>query len=324
MRGLRELPRLLRQEAAEQLGQPGEFARMQAERHRQEAQRLLGEQVAQLLEADRMLYADQLRQARDRAGADLTAGIAWRDQADAALEEPRGTETRAAGERDDAEAARRDFELELKKCERYRKGTKAIVHARQALALADEELAGKNAALAVAQGARRLAEDAFAAADAEVRRLTAVRDSAVARMFGPGPSGLSADSLNELAAPLVSLAKDLFDLRMSRPEHRFTQADVLGGGPVAAGIGIATTLARLTGVSLIEFAQGADAGHAQARAEQDTRPGLRKGKTVNDMTVMSPASLPQAATQPGGPSLALSQANPLRGSDATAYRYPLR
>ena len=45
-----ELPGLLRDEAAEQLARPGELARMQAEHHRDEAQRLLAEQVEQLLE----------------------------------------------------------------------------------------------------------------------------------------------------------------------------------------------------------------------------------------------------------------------------------
>ena len=130
---------------------PGELARMQAEHHRQEAQRLLGEQVEQLLEADRVLHVDQLRQARSRAEDELTAGIARRDQAEAALKDPRREEERAAREQADAAAARRDFELELRKCERYRKGAKAVVHARQALALADEELAAKDAALASAQ-----------------------------------------------------------------------------------------------------------------------------------------------------------------------------
>ena len=167
---------------------------------------------------------------------------------------------------------------------------------RQALAFAGEELSAKDAALAVAHDTRQRAEDAFAAADTEVQRLTAVRDAADARMARPGPSRLSADSLMELAAPLVSLAKDLFELRMSRPEHWLTQADVLADEQVAFGISISKTLAALTGVSAIELAQGADAGHAQAKAERDAQPSLRKGRSVND-TTMIPPSLPGSPRQ---------------------------
>jgi hypothetical protein len=309
-----ELPGLLRQEAAEQLARPGELARMQAEYHRQEAQRLLGEQVAQLLEADQVLHVDQLRQVLAGAEAELTAGIARRDQAEAALKEPRSKEARAARERDDAASARKDFELELRKTERYKRGAKAIVLARQALTLADEELAGKDAALAAAQGAARQVEGTFAAADAEVERLIAARDAAARRLASPGTAALSQESMEALGAPVMAIAREAFAVRMSRPPlHQFNLNDVLYDNRVSFALGMAKTLGLLTGTSAAEEASGERAGRKQAKAEQDARPGLRKGRTVNDTTITAPASLPQAAPQPGGSSLALSQANPFRG-----------
>ena len=60
---------------------------------------------------------------------------------------------------------------------------------RQALAIAGEELAGKDAALAAAQGARQQAEDTFADADAELKRLTGVRDAAAAASPARGMPG---------------------------------------------------------------------------------------------------------------------------------------
>lgn len=330
-----ELPGLLRDEAAEQLARPGELARMQAEHHRAEARRLLDEQVRQLMEADQVLHVDRLREAAARAGDELTAGIARRDQAEAGLKDPRRTEERAARDQADAAGARRDFELELRKAERYRKGAKVIVHARQALALAEEELAGKDAALASAQSAVRQAETLFAASEAEVRRLTAVRDAAARKLASPGTAVLSAESMEALAAPVVAIAREAFNVRMARPPlNQFTLEDV-HDNRVLFSLGLARTLGLLTGISAADEATGIREGREQAKREQDARPGLRKGNSVDEMTALPPGSRripggvlpgsPPATPDParGGPVLTIDQGNPYRGGD-TVYRHPSR
>jgi len=247
-----ELPSLLRREAAEQLAAPGELARKQAEHHRAEAKRLLGEQADELLAADQALYLDQLRQARDRAADELTAAVARRDQAEAALKTCRSAEARAGRERAEADGARQEFDLEARRAERYKKGTKAIVLARQAVALADDELAGKNTALTAAQDARRRAEDVFGAAAAEVTRLTAVRDAAEARVTRPGECGFSMENLKTLAAPVLAIAEAVAPLRLDRPAFQFTPADVMNDIRIAFAIATAGKLAELTGLRSAE------------------------------------------------------------------------
>ena len=123
-------------------------------------------------------------------------------------------------------------------------------------------------------------------------------------------------------------------MRMARPPlNQFTLDDVLHDDRVVFALGIARTLGLLTGISAADEADGIRAGRKQAEAERDARPGLRRGNSLDDVTIVPPGSRripggilpgsPHAVPDPGKPSLALSQANPFRDVD-TPYKHPGR
>jgi hypothetical protein len=267
-----ELPGLLRAEAAEQLAVPGALAAKAAGLHRREARRLLDAQIGELLEADRVVYIDQLQQAADQAGAALTAAIARRDQAEAGLKAPGAAEKRAADALAEAAGTQRDYDLQLRKDERYKRGTKTIVEARRKAELAGEEVVTRRSALTAATAAREEADRALSAAEAEAEQLTRARDHAAWRLAHPGNPALSIDSLNALAVPVLGIAKEVSALRLDRPAYQFTPADVNGDIRIAFAVAIAAQLGMLTGLMSAEHTAGIADGRKQAEAEHATRP----------------------------------------------------
>lgn len=292
-----EIPRLLREDAARQLSEPGALAEKQAEHHRKEAGRLLEALIAEHLAADRVLFTDKLAQAVASAEAELTAALARYDQAEAPLKGLRTAEEQLARDVEDARTARGKFDLEARKAERHNKGTEAIVRARQAVAIADEELAKRTDALIAAQGARAQAEALVAEADREVERLGHVADHAARRLENPPSCSLSPDSLRALGAPVLSLAGELAPLRLNNPGMRFTTADVAGNDVLSFVVGYAASLGHLTGLLASEHAIGVADGKKQAEAEANARP------KVFGNTVVPPGSrqVPGGVVTPGWP-----------------------
>jgi hypothetical protein len=285
--GCGELPALLRTEAAEQLAPPGALAVKQAELRRQEAERLRDAQIAALTEADQLVYLGQLQESAARAASGLTAAIARRDQAEAAVESPGRAETRAAGDLAAAVSAQQEFGLKLRKAERYKRDAATLVEARRKLELADDEVTARKAALAAATGAREQAEAALATADEEVGRLTRLRDGAAWRLAHPGEAGLSIKSMNALAVPVTAIANMIAPLRVGKPANQFTPQDLADDNRIAFVIGIAAQLGLLTGIISAEHTAGIRTGREQSEAEQARRP------KVLGTTVFPPGSLPR-------------------------------
>jgi hypothetical protein len=282
-----ELPGLLRAEAAGQLAAPGALAAKQAELCRLEAEKLRDDWIGKLVQADGLVRLGQLQQAAAAAENELTAATARRDQTEAAVTGPAAAEIRAAGDLAAADTARRDFDLKLRKAQRHKRDVATIVEARRALELAGEEHTARQAALQAATSAREQAEAALAAADLDAGRALRLRDSAAWRLEHPAGTGLSMESMNALAVPVLAIAKTVAPLRLGRPADQFTPADVDGDDRVAFAVAVAAQLGMLTGVMSAERAAGIGAGRKQAEAEQAQRP-----KVMAD-AVFPPGVLPR-------------------------------
>jgi len=100
-----------------------------------------------------------------------------------------------------------------------------------------------------------------------------------------GEPGLSAESLKALYAPTIILAKEVFDLRMSRPMTHLTPADVWNNDEVVFALGVAETIGEVTGVMAGERTKAEALGRREAEGEKRKQP-----RVVGD-TVTAPGAV---------------------------------
>ena len=331
--GCGHLPAVTRPELAEILeAEPGSPARIEADQLRAEAADLMEQVEDKLREADQVLHADGLARARDYAQGVLEAALGERKQAAAVLEQAADAEAVTAAPVADAYQNHQAALAAEEAARRMRHGAGAETEAAMRVEKAAAVLARYKEPARAAAEARKAAEEVLAVADAKVAAAEVVRDTAAAAVASPCRAPMSRETQQALARPVVRVAAELLPVRMSRPDHLFTPAD-LADDRVAFALGVAGELGMLTGLFTVERAAGYRSGHDAAEVEQDARPGLRRGRSLDDATIVPPGSrripggilpgTPHAVPDPGKPALALSQANPFRDVD-TPYRHPSR
>lgn len=200
------LPRETRAEAGERLAaEPDPVARAEAERLREEARETVAAAHRLLRDADAAEHRSLLRKDRDAARVRLDAASAGLEGAEAALELAVRAEEMAAGPFADAYGVHQQAVTAAEEARRLRKGAEAEVEAQMRLEKAAGVLARYRDEAHAATQARRDAETALQAVEADIRERERELAEAEAVLDRCEPVPISPQTVQVLAAPLMRI-----------------------------------------------------------------------------------------------------------------------
>ena len=274
------LPAVTRTELADALSEPGALAQAEADELRASAARHREQMMADLREADRVLHAAALRNARDRAQTALEDAHERQRQADAAVREAGKAEAAASAPMREAYELHRKAEQDEEAARRFAKGPAAEIEALGRLNAAAAVLARYQAPLHEATAARETAQALADDAVMNVHAAEEARDAAVWGCEHPGYVPLSGDTVNIPAQPLTrfALGLDLDDGPLSDVDRMMA---ALPGWSMAVIAGLARDAENKARIA-----------ERKAIAEEEAK----RPRVVNATTVLAPGS----ARVPGG------------------------